>query len=35
MVLVGGASGVYRETGYEISMGAGGQMNHTALRVIV
>lgn len=35
MVLVGGASGVYRETGYEISMGAGGQMKHTALRVIV
>lgn len=35
MVSVGGISGVYRETGFEIALSADGRMKHTAERVIV
>lgn len=35
MVNVGDASGVYRETGYEITLGEGGTMTHTGTRVRV
>ena len=35
MIIVGGVSGVYRETGYEISLSNSGQMKHIAERVIV
>ncbi|MBQ2277388.1 MAG: hypothetical protein II333_02360 [Clostridia bacterium] len=35
LVDVGGVTGVYRETGYEITLGASGEMKHTGARIIV
>ncbi len=35
LVMLGDAAGVYRETGFEIDMSEGGQMTHTAERVII
>lgn len=35
LVDVDGVTGVYRETGYEITLGASGEMKHTGARIIV
>ena len=35
LVQVGGITGIYRETGFEIALSATGQMKHRARRVIV
>lgn len=35
LVDVGGVTGVYREMGYEITLGASGEMKHTGARIIV
>lgn len=35
LVNVGGITGIYRETGFEITLSAAGQMRHKAVRVIV